>query len=539
MARHDRPTRGNAAGPAGGSAPRAPGPRQDGGGNLHRQRLRVGGLHDPEEARARQAADSLPARVGGGRGAPSGPAAAGGGVSQPGARLFGEPGRPLDPATRGRLEPAFGRSLADVRLHRGQTVDDKAEMLGAAAFTLGSHIGVNSAAAPAGGPDDALLAHELAHVAEGDDEVIRRQALESVPPDVDPDSISASISFDLPGGLELQSSFASDLETVNPTTVTLTLSRTGLDIHFSPALLLDLNWMIELVMANDITWSGAHYDFATASTSVSVGVSDLGGQSVVAPELAGTVSGMVSSLVAGTPAASAGYDPLTDADPAATLRQIQQNFQSLPSGGGGSALTPEQVTNVTLGGSFSTAHEIRYASGDSGVVIPPGTTISVSARMAGTAAQLGGDEPPRVSQLTLNTSGIILQSGGEDALRVQSLTVSPGGAVQVTRYEPLGSAASAAGVESGLRFIGLLALLGSGQPSDRLAASQIDPEAALQPRFVRGLTLAMVNSALTSAIRQLIIDNADAIPGIDLKQIFQVGSGAGDFPLPSGPNRYG
>lgn len=521
MARRERPTH-----------PGRPGPmppartRQDAGSSP--ARLRVGGRHDPEEATARRAEANLGPAVGERRVAPSLSAT---GVSQPGARLFADPGQPLDAATRARFEPVVGRSLEDVRLHRGPQVDGKAELLGAAAFTLGSHIGLNSREAGTSGlPGDELLAHELAHVAEGDGEVIRRQALESVPPDIDPDSITASISFDLPGGLELQSSFASDLETVNPTTVTLTLGRTGLDVRFSPSLLLDLNWLIELALASDVTWSGARYDFATATTSVSVGVSDLGGQTVAAPELAGTVSGLVDSLVAGTAAAHAGYDPLTDPDPAATLRQIQQNFQNLPSSGGGSALTPEQVTNVTLGGSFITAREVRQETGDGGVVVPPGTSISLSARMAGTAAQLGSDEPPRLSLLTLNTSGITLQSRGEDVLRVESLTVSPGGNVRITRYQALGTAAEAANLETGVRLLGLVALLSQGRPSDRLVASQIDPEPLLQPRFVGGLTLAMVNSALTGAIRQLIIDHARAIPGIDLRQIFQIEAGGPQAP---------
>ncbi len=215
-----------------------------------------------------------------------------------------------------------------------------------------------------------------------------------MPPEIDPDTINLSLSFDLPGGIELQSSMARDLETVNPTTVRITLTRTGLEIEFTPALLLDLNWALNVLLASDITWSGARYDFATARTSVNVGVSDMGGDVMVAPELAGTVSDLMSRLVAGTPAATPGYDPLTDPDPGRMLQQLRTNFQSLPSGGGGGELTAEQVTNVTFGGSFSIAREIRRTVGENGVVIPAGTTVSASARMEETGAQLLDQEPP-------------------------------------------------------------------------------------------------------------------------------------------------
>ena len=431
--------------------------------------------------------------------------------------------------------------LDGIRVHRGPGIDDKAKMLGAAAFSHGTRIGLNShAATPGSAAETALLAHELAHIARGDTGIVRRAPLaEQVPKDIDPGSIAVGVSFDLPGGIKLQSSFASDVTTVNPTTVRLTLSRTGLDIAFNPSLLIDLNFLINIA-ASDLTWSGARYDFATASSSVTVNTGDPVSASTVAPELAGTVSGMISGLVAGTPAATAGYDPLLDPDPTGTVQQIQRNFANLPRGGGDS-ITPDQITNVTLSGSFSTARDISQSTAEGGVRIPAGTSIAISARMQGSAADLGGQEPPKMALLTLGTSGIILQSGGEDVVRITALSVAPGGAVSVTGYEALGAVAEAETGESGVRALGLLLLLSGAEPNDRLALSRIDPDPLLRPRFVQGLTLARVNSVLTGAVRQLIIDNAWAIPGVNLMQIFsvEVQTGPGDFPLPSGLNRYG
>ena len=40
----------------------------------------------------------------------------------------------------------------------------------------------------------------------------------------------------------------------------------------------------------------------------------------------------------------------------------------------------------------------------------------------------------------------------------------------------------------------------------------------------------MIETALTDAVRRLIIDNAGAIPGYDLREIFQMPLPRGDFP---------
>jgi Domain of unknown function (DUF4157) len=74
-------------------------------------------------------------------------------------------GRPLDGAARGRMESAFGRSFADVRLHDDARGASLARDLRAHAFTLGSHVAFADGRYRPGTPaGDALLAHELAHV---------------------------------------------------------------------------------------------------------------------------------------------------------------------------------------------------------------------------------------------------------------------------------------------------------------------------------------------------------------------------------------
>lgn len=75
------------------------------------------------------------------------------------------PGQPLDAATRGFMEPRFGRDFGNVRVHTDESSVESSEALGARAFTLGSHVVFGKGEySPAGIEGQLLLAHELTHV---------------------------------------------------------------------------------------------------------------------------------------------------------------------------------------------------------------------------------------------------------------------------------------------------------------------------------------------------------------------------------------
>jgi uncharacterized protein DUF4157/putative RNase toxin 16 of polymorphic toxin system len=74
-------------------------------------------------------------------------------------------GQPLDSAARAFFEPRLGRSFADVRVHADDKAAASARMVGAQAYTVGSHIVFESRRyAPSTPSGRRLLAHELAHV---------------------------------------------------------------------------------------------------------------------------------------------------------------------------------------------------------------------------------------------------------------------------------------------------------------------------------------------------------------------------------------
>ncbi len=77
------------------------------------------------------------------------------------------PGRALDADVRTAMESKLGHSFADVRIHADAQAADAARSIGADAFAVGTHIiFAEGRYAPGTWRGRALLAHELAHVAQ-------------------------------------------------------------------------------------------------------------------------------------------------------------------------------------------------------------------------------------------------------------------------------------------------------------------------------------------------------------------------------------
>ncbi len=76
-----------------------------------------------------------------------------------------QPGEPLDPRVRRRVEPSFGLSFEGVRVHRDAPADRSARAIGARAYTAGPHLVFRTGAyAPDTFDGMQTLVHELTHV---------------------------------------------------------------------------------------------------------------------------------------------------------------------------------------------------------------------------------------------------------------------------------------------------------------------------------------------------------------------------------------
>jgi hypothetical protein len=80
-------------------------------------------------------------------------------------RVLGSAGQALDPSTRSFMEPRFGHSFADVRVHADGRAAESAAAVGARAYAVGRDVVFSAGAyAPASAAGRKLIAHELAHV---------------------------------------------------------------------------------------------------------------------------------------------------------------------------------------------------------------------------------------------------------------------------------------------------------------------------------------------------------------------------------------
>jgi hypothetical protein len=441
-------------------------------------------------------------------------------------------GRALEPGEQARGERRLGVPLDRVRVHDDAGAAASAAALGTRAFTDGRHIALGSGQyQPGNAGTGSALDHELGHVARGDATggVLRRDPIgPQIPAELAP--VAAGVSFDLPGDKELTGSW-NDLSTVNTTTVTLTVRTTGIDLSFSPALLIDAQWPV-----SDMEWSALHYDFATASvTSVDLVSTQAAAISGGHGSATSDITAFFVGLLAGSNMATAGYDPLADPDLAGTLNHIRSNFTAMPSSGG--EVGAADVSHINLFGDATVHGPVTAGAGKGSVTIDG--SVHVSAELRGTGADLAAGakagHSPQIERLTLSGTSIIVRSDGADIARLDSIVVSFGGQVSIERMTLLGRAAEMAGVESGVRLLGLLLELGQGTSSDRLAVADRNlPN--LDAQLVPGMTRAMIEQALTQAVVQFIRQHSGLLPGLDLSEIFGVGT-LGDFPTvpPAGP----
>ena len=107
-------------------------------------------------------------RLVGGRGGLAEPAPTRSAAQAPGTG-FATAGAPLPDDVRGRMETALGGDFGGVHVHADDDAAQQADALGATAFTVGRDVAFAAGAYRPGSPmGDALLAHELAHVAQQD-----------------------------------------------------------------------------------------------------------------------------------------------------------------------------------------------------------------------------------------------------------------------------------------------------------------------------------------------------------------------------------
>ena len=95
-----------------------------------------------------------------------------------GAATLSQSGQPLDANTRAFFEPRFGTDFSAVRIHTDTQAAESARSVNALAYTVGHNVVFNSGQyTPQSDSGKRLLAHELTHVVQQGQAMLRRQSL--------------------------------------------------------------------------------------------------------------------------------------------------------------------------------------------------------------------------------------------------------------------------------------------------------------------------------------------------------------------------
>ncbi|MCB9787691.1 MAG: hypothetical protein H6744_13495 [Deltaproteobacteria bacterium] len=329
------------------------------------------------------------------------------------------------------------------------------------------------------------------------------------------------VSAQLGANRTLTGSWQYEVRTQYATTLQISVSRDGVFISASPSLDIDAQWPVanmRLYGAGVRFADGRSYSSMRTVRGLTNGMIDLTGKANA------SITALIDQSIAGTAMARPGYDPMTDPDLMATLGRISANFQNLPTAGG--QVGVEDLGSPSVGATLKMQSPFEAGAGKAGVSIAAGTALDVDISGSGDISALlrqstaqGAAEAAHIQRVSVRSEGVILTKDGKPIARLQSLSVSPSGAVTLERFELMGDASTAGGFESLLRLLGG-AIRGAQYGSAELGMRQTAITGGADPTIVRGLTKSAIEEGMSEAVRKLLNENKNAIPGMDLARVF-------------------
>jgi hypothetical protein len=327
---------------------------------------------------------------------------------------------------------------------------------------------------------------------------------------------SAEVSFELPAGLELTSSFTRTLRTREGARVTLRLTPAGLHLEFGGGI------EIDAFVAENMTLYSIDYDFHTLATSMNL---QLAGDGVFdARDTARTeISNTLRDVLAGTPLATRGYDPLHDPDIVGTAQAIARNWARRPadpsSHGGASDL--HRISGAVT---VSATSQVDVPAGPAMVRVQGGSPITIAVQGSGSAADLARAASPQATadaagfeSATVTSQGIVILSDGQPVVRLTEVVLHSGGRVEVTRFELMGTPRDLSAIESVLGLLFGAAQFHEVGVSDRAALELAHARGDDRARFIPGLSRQMLENGISGALQQLVNEHP-VVGGVDLRR---------------------
>jgi hypothetical protein len=424
------------------------------------------------------------------------------------------PGQPLDTDMLSMMEPRFNRDFRNVHIHTDTPAAESARAAGALAYTIGNDVVF---AANRFDPDTSggqrLIAHELAHVAQHGtaDEKMYRQpasaneaATKAAQVPVRIQNITASVT--LPAGQILDPGPANVISTTQDTQVFVRADPTRLTVTFEPFLTIVADSDHSWVPNPTINLETLYFDYKAQMV----------GASWTAPNYANWWGDIGAKILGELKAAmnsalpprmfAKDYNPFDDPNLPADLPAIALKIFSSGLGGGTSA--PKiKTAGASLGAEFLLGGELQIGR----VSIESGTSVEINADMAGGVPTSATDV--QISSIFAKFCGkhprANVNVAGIPAVFVSGVTFFQGGALRVD-YELVTEV-----------FEELARILLAGEV---VREGGYVGEGASEARHtrIRAIVDGIVHTEVEPLLRQLILQNRNAVPGLDLARVLGI-----------------
>lgn len=314
------------------------------------------------------------------------------------------------------------------------------------------------------------------------------------------------------------------LRTMALTTLSLSITTDGLQMHFSPGI------AIEVMNVIRVKWDRAFYDFRQAKIST-VEVSNNFWGKFIGRTLRTQLIDITKKLFVHTPLNNKNYNPLIDNDLQKTLQQLQQNAKKLnttfSSSSNGASLELSDFKNVELGVSIRVKQKIEFATTQGAIIVPERGQVAASIKFGGTAESLLEEEKRRISKIQLySEKDVLLYSVNKLAepqlglAVMQLIDILPKGRVSLQQWLPLGFIQKASNVEEALKLLRLLLLLENIRP-DALSRLMKNPKPT-ESDLVKGITKITIDDGLTGAFIETLKANCEPIGGVNVCKLLNV-----------------
>ncbi|MFK7906570.1 MAG: hypothetical protein AB8B69_15675 [Chitinophagales bacterium] len=308
------------------------------------------------------------------------------------------------------------------------------------------------------------------------------------------------------------------LKTSTLTTISLSLTGEGIQIHFSPSI------DIEVMDTIRVKWDRVYYDFGQAKITAIDLTNNFWGK-IVEKSLRNQLTSMSLKLFENTPLKKRAYHPIKDSSIKKTLQQLQQNAEKLGKSFVNKTSSPslelKNFKNVEVGLSLLSKETLQVATTQGAIVVPSSGQVAASIRFAGNAADLMIEEKRKIKHIQFYSENDVLLYSVDKNAELQSalaimqvVEIAPKGKVSLQQWLPLGIIKKASNVESALKLLRVMLLLDNIPPEAlRKLANHPKPT---ESEIVKGITKITIDDALTAAFIETAKTNCEPIEGINV-----------------------